>query len=240
MLLLLAALCGVMALHMLAPAPRPAPGARQDKGRRVLPRVDAVRLARPAALSLAAAVAVLLHPVVGLIVALPAWWAAPMVVARLESSGAQLRRERLARQLPLVAELLAACLVAGTTLAAALRIVADAVPEPSRGILDSAARSAELGGSASDAAALLAAPAEPGWEALAAAIARSAASGAPLAGLLVKEADRARASWSAGAAARARSVGVRIVLPLAVCSLPAFVLLTVVPVVAGFLTAMVP
>jgi Flp pilus assembly protein TadB len=237
--LLAAAVCLGLAWWLGRPATGPAGRApRRPRQRARLP--EPARLARPAALSLAAAVGLLVHPVAGALAAAFGWWAAPAAVARLESPGQAARRELLGRQLPLVAELLAACLAAGTTLSTALRIVADGVPEPSRGVLDAAARCASLGGSAQEVAELLAGPADPAWQALAAAVPRSAATGAPLAGLLVKEADRARAAWSAGAAARARAVGVRIVLPLAALSLPAFVLLTVVPVVAGFLTAMAP
>jgi Flp pilus assembly protein TadB len=234
--LLLALCCASLALMLHRSRPGSVPGPAREARARRGPPLDAVRLARPAAALLGVAVAVVVHPVAGLVVGALGWRAAPGLLARLESSGDQLRRERLARQLPLVAELLAACLAAGTNLAMALRIVAEAVPEPSRSLLDAAARCAALGGSAPEVAGLLADPGDPGWQALSAAITRSADSGAPLSTLLTREAERSRSAWTAGAAARARAMGVRIVLPLAACSLPAFVLLTVVPVVAGFLS----
>jgi hypothetical protein len=62
---------------------------------------------------------------------------------------------------------------------------------------------------------------------------RALATGAPLADTVAALAadERERARWAAEAAAR--RAGVRAVGPLAVCFLPAFVLLGVVPVVAG-------
>ena len=66
---------------------------------------------------------------------------------------------------------------------------------------------------------------------MARAFARSVESGAPLAGSLARLADdsRRRARWAAEGAAR--RAGVLAVLPLMLCFLPAFVLLSVVPVV---------
>ena len=62
---------------------------------------------------------------------------------------------------------------------------------------------------------------------------RASTTGAPLAATVMAVADdeRERARWDAEAAAR--RAGVRAVGPLAACFLPAFVLIGVVPVVAG-------
>jgi len=64
---------------------------------------------------------------------------------------------------------------------------------------------------------------------------RSAASGGALAGALVRAAEAARAAQEAEARVRAHRAGVLVVLPVGLCFLPAFVLVGVVPVVAGVL-----
>jgi len=60
--------------------------------------------------------------------------------------------------------------------------------------------------------------------------------GVPAAGLLCAEAERLRADALGQARSRAAAFGVRLTIPLAVCVLPAFLLSTVVPLVAGLLT----
>jgi tight adherence protein B len=64
----------------------------------------------------------------------------------------------------------------------------------------------------------------------------AARAGAPTVGLLLAEAERRRASADAEGRAAAASVAVRLVVPLAVCVLPAFMLLGVVPVLVALLT----
>jgi hypothetical protein len=65
------------------------------------------------------------------------------------------------------------------------------------------------------------------------AVSRASATGAPLAAAMRELAadERERARWAA--TEQARVAGVRAVGPLAACFLPAFVLVGVVPVVAG-------
>jgi Flp pilus assembly protein TadB len=173
--------------------------------------------------------------VAGLAVGLLLWWLLPALIARLESGSEVRRRAALEHQLPLVAGLLAACLSSGATLERSLAIVGAAVPQPARSALEQAAASAALGGEPGDVAAVLAAAGSPGWQALGGAVVRSATTGAPLADLLHAQADQALLAWFAAASARARAVAVRSVLPLALCFLPAFLLLGVAPVVAGLL-----
>ncbi|GAA4166086.1 type II secretion system F family protein [Gryllotalpicola daejeonensis] len=64
----------------------------------------------------------------------------------------------------------------------------------------------------------------------------AARAGAPTIGLLVAEAERRRADADAAGRAAAASVAVRLVVPLAVCVLPAFMLLGVVPVLVALLS----
>ncbi|AYG04199.1 type II secretion system F family protein [Gryllotalpicola protaetiae] len=64
----------------------------------------------------------------------------------------------------------------------------------------------------------------------------AARAGAPTVGLLLAEAERRRADADAAGRAAAASVAVRLVVPLSVCVLPAFMLLGVVPVLVALLT----
>lgn len=67
-------------------------------------------------------------------------------------------------------------------------------------------------------------------------IALAAAAGAPLAELLRAEAFRLRRAARADGAARAAALGVRLMLPLGACVLPAFVVLGVAPLVISVVT----
>ncbi|MGX5697460.1 type II secretion system F family protein [Agromyces soli] len=64
----------------------------------------------------------------------------------------------------------------------------------------------------------------------------AAAAGAPLAELLRAEAFRLRRTERAAATARAAALGVRLMLPLGACVLPAFVLLGVAPLIISVVT----
>ena len=140
--------------------------------------------------------------------------------------------EATSRDLPRVADLMAACLEAGLSVPDAATLVGGAVTGP-------------LGAEVRQAGAALRSGAEPGvvwsaggahgpgWARFAAALERGSSSGAPLAGLLRALADdeRDQARWAAEAAAQ--RAGVRAVGPLVACFLPAFVLVGVVPLVVG-------
>lgn len=212
----------------MAAAPRPA-GARPSR------RIDPQRWARPAALLVGAALGMASHPMVGLLAGGALWWLLPALVSRLDTSERVARRAALAQQLPMAAGLLSACLSAGSTTAHALAITAEAMADPAGDVLQRAARTAALGGGSLELAAVLAETEEPGWRSLGAALLRSSATGAPLADLLQEQADAALGSWAAAAVVRARSAAVRTVLPLALCYLPAFLVLGVAPLVAGLL-----
>jgi len=67
-------------------------------------------------------------------------------------------------------------------------------------------------------------------------IAVAARAGAPVAELLRAEAARRRRTARADGAARAAALGVRLMLPLGACVLPAFVLLGVVPLIVSVVT----
>jgi len=154
----------------------------------------------------------------------------------LESSSARTRREAIERQAPLLIDLVAACLASGAPLDASLVSAARAVGAPTSEIVRAAVEAMRLGADVerawSDAAAHSA------LAALARAMVRGVDSGAPLAEVLPRLADRARAARRATVEARVRSAGVRLTAPLGLAFLPAFVLLGVVPVVAAWVTAL--
>jgi pilus assembly protein TadC len=155
--------------------------------------------------------------------------AAPTVrAARAE----RLHRAVLIADLPRAAELLATCLEAGASPAAALAAVADAVGGPVaerlRAVVAFLRSGTDLGHWPAD-------PADPvdPVDRLVRVVARASRTGAPMAEsvrlLAADEAERAR--WVA--LERARRAGVQAVGPLAACFLPAFVLLGVVPMIVG-------
>ena len=154
----------------------------------------------------------------------------------LESSSARSRREAIERQAPLLIDLVAACLASGASLDASLVSAARAVGAPTSEIVRAAVDAMRLGADVerawSDAAG------HPALAALARAMVRGIDSGAPLAEVLPRLADRARAVRRATVEARVRSAGVRLTAPLGLAFLPAFVLLGVVPVVAAWVTAL--
>ena len=141
------------------------------------------------------------------------------------------RRSRLTRQLPVAVDLLSACLEAGATIPAALSAVTGAMPGPVREALCPVVRSLALGGHPERAWREVAA--DPELAALGRALGRAGDGGIPVAGLLARVADDLREAARADSARRAQTVAVRVVLPLGLCQLPAFVLLGVVPTVVG-------
>jgi pilus assembly protein TadC len=156
------------------------------------------------------------------------WW-----LGRLEPASVARRRRRVAADLPLAADLLAACAAVGEPLVTAVPIVADAVGGPLAEVL-----------ALIDARTRLGADPESEWRQLfvdeqvaplARTVVRSLSSGAPMAAGLERLADDARRALRTQSQVRARSVGVRCAGPLAVCFLPAFVLVGIVPtIVAAF------
>ena len=169
----------------------------------------------------------------GLFAAAVAAGAAVLVIpSRREARAASRRAAEVARDLPLVADLLATCVHAGAAPANALALVYDVVPGPLCAELRPVSAALRLGVEPSVAWSAAARSGGP-VAGLARAFVRSAATGAPLAAMVAAAAEDAReqARWDAEAAAR--RAGVRAVGPLGACFLPAFLLLGVVPVVAS-------
>lgn len=162
----------------------------------------------------------------------------PIVLGRMEPKSKRVRRQELESLAPVVADLLASCLASGASSTAATIAVAEALPEPVAGILSSCVAQMRLGASPEQVWASL--QSEPALSPIARAVLRSADSGAPLADVLVRVADDLRSQRRSRLEALAQSVGVKAVAPLAVCFLPAFMLLGIVPLVASLLGKVLP
>lgn len=172
------------------------------------------------------------------------WWslaigafaaAATAVVIR---SRAQLlakqRQQRLRAALPQTCDLLVVCLEAGLPARRAAEIVAPAVPQPMTAVLAEAVAKTRLGVDEYRAWKELAA--DPALAGLARELGRGAATGMSLTARLRASAADTRKALAAEAETRAKRVGVRSVLPLMLCFLPAFVLLGLVPILGGMLS----
>ena len=153
----------------------------------------------------------------------------------LEPAGARRRRERLIADAPQALDLLAACVAAGMPVRLAGRVVVEAFDGPVGGDLGRVLALVELGVSESDAWRTLVR--HPQLGPAAADLSRSVESGTLMVDALGRHAAAAREARRTALVVRARSVGVRSVLPLMTCFIPAFLLLGVVPTVASALAA---
>jgi hypothetical protein len=136
-----------------------------------------------------------------------------------------------ARQLPLAADLLAACIVAGASPVVAAQAVGEALGGPVGERLARGAAEVRLGGEPADAWRRLAAV--PGAGPLARLLERADESGLPAAVPVARLATEARAEWTRTATARARRAAVLVTAPVGLCFLPAFITVGVLPVVIG-------
>lgn len=187
-----------------------------------------VPVSRAAAALAGVAVAVLVPFPLGLLagVVLGVW--ADRWLARLEPRAVRQRRERIAADLPVAADLLAACLLAGSPPVEGAEAVAAAVGGPVGEELRAVAATIRLGGD--PARCWLELAREPDLAPLGRGLARAMDSGAQLAATVVRLADDQRAERRASADAAARRVGVLATGPLGLCFLPAFLLVGILPV----------
>ncbi|GAB3852638.1 hypothetical protein GCM10028801_03920 [Nocardioides maradonensis] len=158
-----------------------------------------------------------------------------VVAGRIEPAGVRRRREEVRRDLPHVVALLASALRAGMAPATAIGLVARALPGAAADRLTALAARLELGG-------------DPGevWGSLAAddvlaplgrTLARVHRTGAPVVAEIERLGEELARSARSRVEDRARAVGVRAAVPLGVCLLPSFLLLGIVPLVAGLAAA---
>ncbi|MDC0770661.1 type II secretion system F family protein [Streptomyces sp. HD] len=137
----------------------------------------------------------------------------------------------VARQLPLAADLLAACIAAGAGPVIAAQAVGEALGGPVGDALARGAAEVRLGGEPGEAWQRLASM--PGAAALARLLERADVSGLPAAGPAARLASEARAGWTRAATERARRAAVMVSAPVGLCFLPAFISVGVAPVVIG-------
>jgi Flp pilus assembly protein TadB len=215
----------------------PGPGAgveRPGPGRR------ARRLAASAGAGVAVAVVAMTVPrCVPALLAAGVAWRVALGAARRRAAA---RRKAVQRDAaPAVLDLLGAALLAGLNPHKAVLRVAERAPEALHEDLGLAAAVLRLGGTPT--AALRTAAERSGLDELRAAAAALEAAerwGAPPAEALAARAEALRSRARLQAEAEAGRAAVRLAFPLVLCFLPAFVLLTVVPTVAGALRAVAP
>ncbi|MFJ4694371.1 type II secretion system F family protein [Streptomyces sp. NPDC088766] len=157
------------------------------------------------------------------------WWWRRRRQATESMSEADVRAA--ARQLPLAADLLAACIAAGARPVIAAQAVGEALDGPVAGALARGAAEVRLGGEPACAWRSLAAM--PGAEALARLLERADVSGLPAAVPVARIAADARADRARAGTARARRAAVMVTAPVGLCFLPAFIAVGIVPVVIG-------
>lgn len=161
-----------------------------------------------------------------------------LLLGRVTPAGRARRTAELVSTLPQVCDLLAVAVSAALPLRAAVEVVAGAVGGAAGEALEGVAARVRLGEPESQAWAEL--EQEPALQAVAREISRTVSSGLGVAALLRDLAGEARRAAAAAALVKARQVGVRSVLPLMVCFLPAFVLLGIVPIFGGIISTVLP
>jgi tight adherence protein C len=183
-----------------------------------------------------------LAAVIGGVVALRLPWPAPMLAPVVSIAGfllpefalgreARRRRARADRELPLLLDLLAAASAAGLSGQIALRRAVEATEGPLAEELQVALRRVDLGGRWRDELEEVAHRlAVPDLGRAVAVLTRSGTLGSSLADGLSQLAHESRESRRALVAERARKAPVKMLFPLVFLVLPAFLLLTVVPV----------
>lgn len=141
------------------------------------------------------------------------------------------RTDEAARQLPLAADLLAACIAAGAGPREAAEAVGESLGGPVGDRLARTAAELRLGGEPAEAWGRFGAI--PGAAGLARCLERAGSTGAPAAEPVSRLAEGFRAERSRAAVARAQRAQVLITAPVGLCFLPAFLAVGVAPVVIG-------
>lgn len=146
------------------------------------------------------------------------------------------RREELRTDLPVLVLLLATTLRAGAPPAAAVRRSCAALPGPAADRLAPVTDRLALG--ADPAVVWEEVARDPDLALLGRAMSRAQRSGAPVAATVERLAAELAAAGRAEVEDRARAVGVKAAVPLGVCLLPSFLLLGIVPMVAGLVSGL--
>lgn len=156
-------------------------------------------------------------------------------VGHLVPRATRLREQSVARELPVALDLLAAMVASGAPLRRAVSEVARVSPPTTAEVLSLVAAHTDIGVNDEQAWRVLLGRNDwaQGWVPVARDLARGAASGTGMEATLHTHASDARRRRQESLELRARTVGVRSVMPLMVCFLPAFLLVGVVPIIAG-------
>jgi Flp pilus assembly protein TadB len=157
-----------------------------------------------------------------------------VVLGRVESPAQRARRVGIRADLPHVVGLLAAAVRGGLPPADGLALVCAALPGPASDALTALPPRILLGVDPAEVWASLEGDLAP----LGRTLSRSARTGAPVAEALDRLAGELAAHARAEREDAARRVGVQAAVPLGLCLLPAFLLLGIVPVVAGLVGAL--
>ncbi|MFD7748231.1 type II secretion system F family protein [Streptomyces sp. NPDC059698] len=168
--------------------------------------------------------------VAGSVAAYGAWrWQRTRLGRGAEGTGPD--RAVIAGQLPLAADLLAACIAVGAGPGEAAEEVGASIGGPVGDGLARTAAEIRLGGEPAEAWGRFAEI--PGAGPLARCLYRAGSTGAPAAEPVARLAESMRAERSAAAVARAQRAGVLITAPVGLCFLPAFLTVGVAPVIIG-------
>lgn len=212
------------------------PDRARSPARAVRPEPTTSRRA-PVLAGLGAAAGVgLLAPGWLVVAALPAGLLAWDRVRRMEPRASVRRREAVAAELPHLVDLLGAMIRAGASPDRAVHAVTRVLSAETRAELQPYLGRLELGADPTRVWQELSRHRELGR--LGATLHRAAVSGASVVGSLQRLAEDLRATQRAAVTARVRKVEVAATGPLGACLLPAFVLVGVVPLVAGSLQSL--
>ncbi|GAB3206455.1 type II secretion system F family protein [Marinactinospora thermotolerans] len=170
---------------------------------------------------------------IGAVAAVVVWWR----LGRGDPAGIRRRDTCAVSAFPVIVDLLAAVLRAGVTTSEALDAAATAATGSLRDDLRAVAERLRLGADPVAAWHGIDTPAE--LSALGRTLARAARTGAPVADMLERFSLECRHAARSRVITLCQRVGVLSVLPLGLCFLPAFVLIGVVPLVAGLVPTMV-
>lgn len=234
----LAGLAAALAAALLVPGPGSlvAPGPREPAVRVVEER-DWLRRGRPLWVVLAAlAAGAFVGGPAGLVGAPVAAGATWLVIERSEPAHQRRAAAQARRDLPHLVGLLADALRSGQPPDDALAVVAEALPGPAGARLAELVPRLRLGVDPGQVWGDLAT--DPALGPLGRALSRAHRTGAPVVPAVERLAQELARSARAETEDRARAVGVKAAVPLGLCLLPAFVLIGIVPVVAGLLTSL--
>ncbi|HEU4812225.1 MAG TPA: type II secretion system F family protein [Nocardioides sp.] len=168
-------------------------------------------------------------PVVGVAAAVAAW----VVIGRAESPETRRAREEVRRELPHLVELFAATLRAGAAPGDGLAVVCAALPGAAADRLGTVSARLALGIDPVQVWESLGE--DPDLAPLGRTLARAQATGSSVVRSVERLADELAGRARTDVEERARAVGVKAALPLGLCLLPAFILVGIVPLVAGLL-----